>query len=56
MEKTKTFDAVKMMKEIREKLSEKSQKHLEISKEKMEAIGLKYNLKIPKGELNLSEG
>lgn len=53
MEKTKTFDAVKMMRDIREKLSEKYWKHPEILKAEMEAIRRKYNLKIPKREFNL---
>ena len=53
MEKTKAIDAVKMMREIREKLSEKYWKHPEILKKEMESIRRKYNLKIPKSELNL---
>jgi len=46
METNKKFDAVKMMRDIREKLSEKYWKHPDILKEEMEAIRLKYNLKI----------
>jgi len=42
----KEFDAVKMMRDIREKLSEKYRKHPKILKEEMEAIRKKYNLKI----------
>mgnify|MGYP006079809891 FL=1 len=40
------FDAVKMMRDIREKLSEKYWKHPDILKQEMEAIRQKYNLKI----------
>jgi hypothetical protein len=43
METNKKFDAVKMMREIREKLSEKYWKHPDILKEEMEAIRIKYN-------------
>ena len=46
MEKTKQFDAVKMMREIRENLSEKYWKHPDILKQEMAAIREKYNLKI----------
>jgi hypothetical protein len=46
METDKKFDAVKMMRDIREKLSEKYWKHPEILKQEMKAIRLKYNLKI----------
>jgi len=42
----KKFDAVKMMREIREKLSEKYWKHPEILKKDMELIQKKYNLKV----------
>lgn len=45
METNKNFDAVKMMREIREKLSEKYWKHPDILKQEMEAIRQKYNLK-----------
>lgn len=40
------FDAVKMMREIREKLSEKYWKNPEILKKEMEAIRQKYNLNL----------
>ncbi len=46
MNKNKEFDAVLMMREIREKLSEKYWKHPEILKTEMQAIREKYNLKI----------
>jgi len=46
METNKKFDAVKMMREIREKLSEKYWKHPDILKQEMEAIREKYNLNI----------
>lgn len=46
MEQNKTFDAVKMMREIREKLSEKYWKNPEILKQEMQKIREKYNLKI----------
>ena len=46
MEKTKNFDAVKTMRDIREKLSEKYWKHPDILKQEMQAIREKYNLKI----------
>jgi hypothetical protein len=39
----KKFDAVKMMREIREKLSEKYWKNPEILKADLEAIRKKYN-------------
>jgi hypothetical protein len=41
----KKFDAVKMMREIREKLSEKYWKHPEIMKKDLEEIRKKYNFK-----------
>lgn len=47
MEQNKTFDAVKMMREIREKLSEKYWKHPEILKQEMKKIREKYHLNIP---------
>ena len=52
MKTNKQFDAVKMMRDIREKLSEKYWKHPDILKQEMAAIRQKYNLKIaiPKGE------
>ena len=46
IENGKRFDAVQMMRDIREKLSEKYWKHPEILKKEMEAIRKKYNLKI----------
>lgn len=46
METDKKIYAVKMMRDIREKLSEKYWKHPDILKQEMEAIRLKYNLKI----------
>lgn len=46
MEQNKDFDAVKMMREIREKLSEKYWKHPEILKQEMQKIREKYHLKI----------
>lgn len=46
MKQNKNFDAVKMMWEIREKLSEKYWKHPDILKKEMQAIREKYNLKI----------
>lgn len=45
MKKNKKFDAVKMMREIREKLSEKYWKHPDILKKEMDAIRKKYNIK-----------
>ena len=42
----KKFDAVQMMREIREKLSVKYWKHPDILKKEMEAIREKYHLKI----------
>ena len=52
METDKKFDAVKMMRDIREKLSEKYWKHPDILKQEMEAIRLKYNLKIATPKTN----
>jgi hypothetical protein len=46
METTKKFDAVNMMREIREKLSEKYWKHPDILKQEMELIREKYNFKV----------
>jgi len=40
------FDAVKMMREIREKLSEKYWKHPDILKKEMEEIRKKYHFKL----------
>ena len=48
MEQNKKFDAVKMMREIREKLSEKYWKHPDILKKEMQEIKEKYNLKFTK--------
>jgi len=45
MKKNNEFDAVKMMREIREKLSEKYWKHPEVLKRDMDAIHKKYNFK-----------
>ena len=50
MKTNKKFGSVKMMREIREKLSEKYWKHPEILKQEMEAIRQKYNLKVVKQE------
>ncbi len=44
MKKNKQYDAVKMMRDIREKLSEKYWKHPDILKKEMEAIRKKYNI------------
>ncbi len=44
MKKNKQFDAVKMMRDIREKLSEKYWKHPDILKKEMETIRKKYNI------------
>lgn len=46
MEQNKTFDAVKTMREIREKLSEKYWKRPDILKQEMQKIREKYQLKI----------
>lgn len=46
METNKKFDAVKMMRDIREKLSKKYWKHPDILKQEMEAIRQKYNLNV----------
>ena len=46
MNKNKNIDAVNMMREIREKLSEKYWKHPEILKKEMTAIRKKYNIKL----------
>ena len=40
------FDAVKMMREIREKLSEKYWKHPDILKKEMEEMRKKYHFKL----------
>ena len=44
MKTNKQFDAVKMIRDIREKLSEKYWKHPDILKQEMEAIRKKYKL------------
>ncbi len=46
MDKNKEFDAVLMMREIREKLSERYWKHPDILKREMQAIREKYNIEI----------
>lgn len=46
MNKEKKFDAVQMMREIREKLSKKYWKHPDVLKKEMEAIRKKYHLTI----------
>jgi hypothetical protein len=52
MKTNKQFDAVKMMREIREKLSEKYWKHPDILKQEMKAIRKKYNLKVATSKTN----
>lgn len=52
METTKKFDAVKMMREIREQLSERYWNHPEILKADMEAIRKEYNLDLPEIKLD----
>mgnify|MGYP001562457181 FL=1 len=44
MKKDKKFDAVQMMRDIREKLSQKYWNHPDILKKEMEAIRKKYNI------------
>ena len=46
MDKDKKYDAVQMMREIREKLSLKYWKHPEILKKEMEEIRKKYNFNL----------
>jgi len=46
MDKIKNFDAVKTMRDIREKLSEKYWNHPGVLKKEMEEIRQKYNLKL----------
>ena len=46
MEKKKKFDAVKMMREIREKLSEKYWKQPDLLKKEMQEIRDKHNLEL----------
>lgn len=50
METNKKFNAVKMNRDIREKLSEKYWKHPALLKQEMNAIRLKHNLKIASPE------
>jgi len=45
MKNNKKFDAVQMMRNVREKLSEKYWKHPDILKREMESIRKKYNIK-----------
>ena len=52
METTKKFDAVNMMREIREKLSEKYWKHPDILKHEMALIREKYNFKVVTPKIN----
>lgn len=52
IENGKRFDAVQMMRDIREKLSERYWKHPETLKKEMEAIRQKYNLKISATKTN----
>ena len=54
MNKDKEFDAALMMREIREKLSEKYWKHPDILNTEMQAIREKYNLKITSAATNKS--
>ncbi len=53
MNNNKKIDAVQMMREIREKLSEKYWKNHDILKKEMKAIREKYNInfKIPQNKL-----
>ena len=46
MKMNKQFDAVKSMREIRERLSEKYWKHPDILKKEMEAIRKKHSLRV----------
>ena len=52
MEKNKKTDAVKMMRDIREKLSERYWKHPDILKQEMEAVRKKYNLNLISPKVN----
>ena len=54
MNKNKKFDAVQMMREIREKLSEKYWKHPDILKKEMQAIREKYDIKLKKPQDHLT--
>jgi hypothetical protein len=51
METNKTFDAVKMMREIREQLSEKYWKHPEILNHDMVEIRRKYQMPEPETKI-----
>ena len=44
----KEFDAVKMMRDIRDKLSKKYLEHPELERKDLERIHKKYNMKPPK--------
>ncbi len=46
MDKNKKFDAVKMMRDIRETLSEKYWKHPDVLKKEMDAVRKKYQSKL----------
>jgi len=54
--KNKKFDAVQMMREIREKLSEKYWKHPDVLKREMKTVTDKYNLelKVSEDRINLN--
>ena len=52
MKTNKQFDAVKMMRNIREKLSEKYWENPDILKQEMEAIRKKYNLQVTPSKVN----
>ena len=52
MDNSKNFDAVQMMRDIREKLSERYWKHPDILKKEMKAIRQKYNLKLEEPKSN----
>jgi len=54
MNKEKNIDAVQMMRDIREKLSEKYWKQPDILKKEMEAIRQKYHLSISSPKLYFS--
>lgn len=56
MEKNKKFDAVQMMRDIREKLSEKYWKHPDILKKEMEEIQKKYNINVEDNAEKLVDG
>ena len=52
METNKKTDAVKMMRDIREKLSERYWKHPDILKQEMEAVRKKNNLNLISPKVN----